>query len=84
MPKRSYEDFEQIIAQYQAPPTPPMLQDLIAGTIAIDADDVDEQMTEFARSRIELAYRTGNVQTHLRHLYDVLAVLESELSEETQ
>ena len=83
MPKRSYEDFEQTIAQYQAPPTPPMLQDLIAATIAIDADDVDEQMTEFARSRIELAYRTGNVQGHLRHLYDVLAVVERKLSEET-
>lgn len=80
MPKRSYEDFAQVIAQYQAPPTPPILQDLIAGTIAIEADDIDERMTDFARSRIELAYRTGQVETHLRHLYDVLAVLEQELS----
>ncbi|HKO25493.1 MAG TPA: hypothetical protein VJY65_12250 [Chloroflexota bacterium] len=81
MPKRSYEDFAQDIARYQAPPTAPMLQDLIAHTVALDADDVDERVTEFARSRIELAYRTGNVETHLRHLYDVLCVLEREMAE---
>jgi hypothetical protein len=81
MPKRSYEDFAQDIARYQAPPTAPMLQDLITQTIALDADDVDERVTEFARSRIELAYRTGNVEAHLRHLYDVLCVLEREMAE---
>jgi hypothetical protein len=81
MPKRPYEDFAQEIAQYQAPPTPPMLQDLIINTVALDSDDVDERVTEFARSRIELAYRTGNVETHLRHLYDVLCVLEREVTE---
>lgn len=80
MPTRSYDDFEAAIAQYQAPPTPQMLQELIATTIAIDADDVDEDMIEFARSRIDLAYRTGNVPLHLRHLYDVLAVLEQRVS----
>ena len=81
MPKRSYEDFAREIAQYQAPPTAPMLQDLIMNTMALEADDVDERVTEFARSRIELAYRTGNVETHLRHLYDVLCVLEQEIAE---
>lgn len=81
MPKCSYDDFERVIAQYQAPPTAPTLCDLIASTIAIDADDVDEQMTEFARSRIELAYRTGNVRAHLHHLYDVLAVVESKMAQ---
>ena len=81
MPKRPYEDFAHDIAQYQAPPTPPMLQDLITNTVALDSDDVDERVTEFARSRIKLAYRTGNVETHLRHLYDVLCVLEREMAE---
>lgn len=80
MPKRSFDDFKGAIAQYQAPPTPEMLHDLIAETIAVDTDDIDDRMTQFARSRIELAYRTGNVETHLRHLYDVLAVTEQELS----
>lgn len=79
MPKLSYDDFAQAIAQYQAPPTPAMLQDLIVGTIAIDSDDVDERVTDFARSRIELAYRTGQVERHLRHLYDVLAIFEKEM-----
>jgi len=82
MPKRSFDDFQQAIAQFQAPPTAPMLQDLIAGTIDIDADEVDEHMTEFTRSRIELAYRTGRLDMHLRHLYDVLAVLEREIAPE--
>ncbi len=81
MPKQSYDDFAQTIAQYQAPPTPEMLQDLIVGTIAVDADDVDERVTDFARSRIELAYRTGQVERHLRHLYDVLGVFEREMQE---
>jgi hypothetical protein len=81
VPKRSYEDFAQEIARYQAPPTVPMLQDLIMNTVALDPDDVDERTTDFARSRIELAYRTGNVETHLRHLYDVLCVLEREITE---
>lgn len=80
MPKRSFEEFAGVIAQYQAPPTPAMLQDLIASIISIDADNVDERIIGFTRSRIELAYRTGNVEMHLRHLYDVLAVLEHELS----
>jgi hypothetical protein len=82
MPQRSYDDFAQAIAQYQAPPTPEMLQDLISSTISIDADAVDENVTDFALSRIELAYRTGNVELHLRHLYDVLNVLEREVSAE--
>ena len=81
MPKQSYDEFAGAIAQYQAPPTPAMLQDLIAGTITIDADDVDERVTDFARSRIELAYRSGQVERHLRHLYDVLNVLERELTD---
>jgi hypothetical protein len=81
MPKRSYEEFAHEIAGYQAPPTAPMLEDLITHTVALDPDDVDERMTEFARSRIELAYRTGNIETHLRHLYDVLCVLEREMAE---
>ena len=81
MPKRPYEEFEQAIAQFGAPPTPPMLEDLIAGTIDIEPEDVDEHMTTFARSRIDLAYRTGQVRTHLRHLYDVLAVLEREIAQ---
>lgn len=82
MPIRSYEDFAQDIAQYQGPPTPDLLHDLILNTITIDDDAVDEQVTGFAFSRIELAYRTGNVETHLRHLYDVLGVLEREVAEE--
>ena len=81
MPKRSFDDFAATIAQYQMRPTPAMLQDLIVGTITIEADDVDDRVTDFALSRIDLAYRTGDVQTHLRHLYDVLAVLEREMSE---
>jgi hypothetical protein len=80
MPKSSYEDFVGVIAQYQAPPTHSMLQDLIVGAFDVDPDDVDEPVTDFARGRIELAYRTGNVQGHLRHLYDVLTVMEREVS----
>lgn len=81
MPKTSYEDFARQIAQYQAPPTPAMLQDLVTGAFNIDPDDIDEPVTDFTRSRIELAYRTGNVDAHLHHLYDVLTVLESKLAE---
>jgi hypothetical protein len=82
MPRRSYEDFERAITQFQVAPTPAMLEDLIAGTIDVEPDEIDEEMTGFARSRIELAFRTGRVQTHLRHLYDVLAVVESKLAGE--
>ncbi len=81
MPRQSFEDFAAAIARYQVPPTPAMLQDLVTETIEIDPDDVDEDVTVFARSRIELAYRSGNVETHLRHLYDVLATLEREMAE---
>jgi len=80
MPKSSFEDFAQTIARYQTPPTPDTLRDLMTTTVDIAPDDVDEHMTDFARGRIELAYRTGNVETHLRHLYDVLAVMERELA----
>jgi len=80
MPRQSFEDFAAAIARYQAPPTPAMLQDLVTETIEIDPDDIDEDVTVFARSRIELAYRSGNVETHLRHLYDVLAALEGEMA----
>jgi len=81
MPKRSYDDFAAVIAGYQAPPSDAALTDLIAGTIALDPDDVDEEMTGFARSRIALAYRTGDVATHLRHLYDVLTTVEQRLGQ---
>ena len=81
MPKTSYDDFARIIAGYQVRPTRPVLQDLVSTSFAIDPDDVDEPVTDFALSRIELAFRTGNVETHLRHLYDVLAVLEARLAE---
>lgn len=81
MPKSSFEDFAGAIARYQAPPTHAMLQDLITGAFDVAPDDVDEPVTDFARSRIELAYRTGNVEAHLRHLYDVLTVMEREVAE---
>ncbi len=80
MPKRSFDEFQQEIAGYQSEPTRAMLQDLVAATIEIEADDIDVPITDFALSRIQLAYRTGNVQTHLRHLYDVLAVVEREMA----
>jgi predicted Fe-Mo cluster-binding NifX family protein len=80
MPKSSFDDFAGIIARYQAPPTHETLQNLVVDAIDIAPDDVDEHVTDFARGRIELAYRTGNVETHLRHLYDVLAVMERELA----
>lgn len=82
MPHRTYDDFAGVIAQYQTPPTPEMLHDLITTTIAIDADGVDEPMISFARSRIELAYRSGDVEMHLRHLYEVLTVLEREAADD--
>ena len=81
MPKSSFEDFVQTISGYQAPPTPAMLQDLVVNTVDVAPDDVDEHVTDFARGRIELAYRTGNVETHLRHLYDVLTVMEREIAQ---
>jgi len=55
---------------------------LVTETIELAPDDVDEDVTVFARSRIELAYRSGNVETHLRHLYDVLAALEGEMTKD--
>ncbi len=82
MPRQSFEDFAAAIARYQAPPTPEMLQDLVTETIELAPNDVDEDVTVFARSRIELAYRSGNVETHLRHLYDVLASLEGEMTKD--
>lgn len=83
MPKRSFEEFGAVIAQYQAPPTPDMLQDLVVETIEIDRNDIDEPVVVFARGRIDLAYRTGQIDTHLRHLYDVLGVLEREMAEQS-
>jgi hypothetical protein len=80
MPKSSFEDFAATIARYQSPPTHETLQELVLATVDVAPDDVDEPVTDFARGRIELAYRSGNVETHLRHLYDVLAVMEREIA----
>jgi len=71
MPKSSFEDFAGTIAQYQSPPTHETLQELVLATVDVAPDDVDEP---------ELAYRSGNVETHLRHLYDVLTVMEREIA----
>ncbi len=81
MPKSSFEDFAQTIAQYQSPPTHEALRELVVNTVDVAPDDVDEQVTDFARGRIELAYRTGNVEAHLRHFYDVLTVMEREIAQ---